>query len=110
MTASLPNPFVSDPVNSSPPPKSPLDAGAEEKAAAVVGDAPAVAARFTPDMNRLYLDIVSMPQPPLHEWWNERERLPMFLNKPPLSANEQVLERKAARNFVEALIDCARRE
>lgn len=107
MTASLPNPFVSDPVNSSPPPKSPLDAGAEEKAAAVVGDAPAVAARFTPDMNRLYLDIVSMPQPPLHEWWKERERMPLFLNMP---APDPVLERKVARNFVEALIDCARRE
>ena len=91
-TTALPNPFISDVVSSSPPTEVP---GAEEKAAALVGDAPGAAAtllppsetgRFKPDMNRLYLDIVSMPEP---------ELMPLFLRKP-------------SRAFMQALHDLGR--
>lgn len=77
MSDPLPNPFSSAVLHSSTLPSSPRGTGAEETAAAVVGDAPTVAAtsRFKPDMNRLYLDIVSMSQPqPL--------LMPLFLRNP----------------------------
>ena len=104
MTVRMPNPFdfgLPLPTSAAEVPSDVAD-----QTAVPLGDAPGTAVdhprRFVPDMNRLYLDMVSMPE--------VLESKPLFLRKPYRPINDPIVERKAARNFVQALIDLGRRD
>src|SRR5262245_41973534 len=103
MTARMPNPF--DFGLPLPTPAAAVPSVSADQTTAPIGDAPgAVVApdnehRFVPDMNRLYLDIVSMEQP-------EPTWTPLFLRKPPWEPTRQ--QHRSARAYIEALIERSR--
>ena len=98
----MPNPFdfglpLPIPTSAAQPP------AVADQTAAPDGDAQRAAvapsesrsSRFVLDENRMYLDMISMPEP---------ETMPLFLRKPFKPREPTVVDRKASKAFVMALL------